>query len=335
MSDDLTAQEWWASELELEHWFDEDFPLASPRVPRLYYVVYPSAGSAPSAAQVRAGQDSTGSPAVASGNELAPTASGAYNFAVDAAGLTPATSYRVALVWGWEGNSSNVVVSSAFTTLSGGGITGTLAATETGGDTAAISGQIIVSGTLAAAESGADTAAITGDVIVAGTLAATEAGADTAAITGDVIVSGSLAATEAGVDTATITGVVVVAGSLAATEAGNDTATITGGAVAAGTLAATEAGDDVAAIEGTVSAGITGDMAAVEGDPSAVWSYVLSNGLTAEETLVQLHAYVRELYQIHGLEAGTPLVITSVSRVAGAIEQSVSEAGGTVTVERL
>lgn len=110
----------------------------------------------------------------------------------------------------------------------GGGITGTLAATESGSDAAAIAGDVIVDGTLAATEGGADTAAFAGDVIVLGALAATEAGQDTAAIAGDVLIRGSIAATETGSDTAAIAGGVAIRGLLAATESGSDTAAITG-----------------------------------------------------------------------------------------------------------
>ena len=90
--------------------------------PLLYYVIYPSAGSAPSAAQIKAGQDATGAAAVASGAEYAATVSGTETFAVAATGLTASTSYIVALVWSDGTTDSNVVVSSAFATTSGGGV---------------------------------------------------------------------------------------------------------------------------------------------------------------------------------------------------------------------
>jgi hypothetical protein len=89
--------------------------------PLLYYVIYPSTGSDPTAAQIKAGQDATSSPAVASGAEYAITVSGTETFAVAATGLTPSTSYRVALVWSDGTTDSNVVVSDPFVTSSGGG----------------------------------------------------------------------------------------------------------------------------------------------------------------------------------------------------------------------
>lgn len=114
------------------------------------------------------------------------------------------------------------------------GVIGSLAATETGADTAAFAGKVIVRGTIAATESGVDIAAFAGDVLVQGALAASETGSDAAAIVGKVIVQGALAASESGVDVAQFTGSVSTSG-------------ITG------TLAAVEAGDDVAAFAGTVS----------------------------------------------------------------------------------
>ena len=83
----------------------------------LYYVIYPSAQSAPSAAQVKAGQNSGGTAATASGTADARTTTGEQVFAA-ATGLTASTSYRAAFVWTNGTSDSNVAVSDAFTTLS-------------------------------------------------------------------------------------------------------------------------------------------------------------------------------------------------------------------------
>jgi len=124
----------------------------------------------------------------------------------------------------------------------GGGISGSLAATESGSDTFAASGQLGVIGSLAATETGPDTFAATGTVSAAaitGTLAATEIGSDTFAATGQLGVIGSLAATETGPDVFAATGTVSqIYGSLAATETGSDVfaadGTVTGDAVPQG-----------------------------------------------------------------------------------------------------
>lgn len=114
------------------------------------------------------------------------------------------------------------------TATGGGTITGSVAATETGSDTASLAGQVVISGTLAATETGADTAAIAGQVSISGSTPITETTADTAAITGQVIISGAMAATESGSDTAAIYAArPPITGSLTATESGSDTAYIT------------------------------------------------------------------------------------------------------------
>ena len=48
----------------------------------------------------------------------------------------------------------------------------------------------------------------------------------------------------------------------------------------------------------------------------------------------QMFVWVGDLARIHGLILGQPLVVTPTQRSAGAIVQSISEAGTTVTVTR-
>ena len=122
------------------------------------------------------------------------------------------------------------------------GISGSLAATESGSDTFNANGSVLVAGSLAATESGSDIFAASGTVgtpAVTGTLAATESGSDTFSATGSVLVSGTLAATESGSDTFAATGTIAqIFGSLAASESGSDTfaadGTVTGDAVPQG-----------------------------------------------------------------------------------------------------
>jgi hypothetical protein len=117
----------------------------------------------------------------------------------------------------------------SYVPAAGGAITGTLAASESGADTAAIAGAVRVAGALAAGESGADSAAVAGVVIVSGALAASETGQDTASISGGGTpgpVTGTLSASESGADTAEVAGAVLVSGSMAASETGQDTAAI-------------------------------------------------------------------------------------------------------------
>lgn len=85
----------------------------------LYYVIYQDGLSAPSAEQVIAGQDSTGSAATASGNEACRTTTGDQIFASPATGCAASTAYRIAFVASDGVTPSAVAVSAAaFTTLS-------------------------------------------------------------------------------------------------------------------------------------------------------------------------------------------------------------------------
>lgn len=94
----------------------------------LYYVIYPSAKSAPSAAQIKAGNDVDDGPAAASGSEISPTTSQTYTFASAATGLSEGTSYRIAFVWSDGSDDSNVAVSDPWSTLTNTVVTASLGA---------------------------------------------------------------------------------------------------------------------------------------------------------------------------------------------------------------
>lgn len=160
------------------------------------------------------------------------------------------------------------------------GSTGTLAATESGSDTAALVGVALVDGSLAATESGSDVAALIGVALVSGTLAATETGDDAAVIAGSVLAQGTLAATESGSDVAAIEGVTVnvATGSLAATESGSDTAEIVGVVLARGTLAANDSGEDTAAITGVALVSGTLDATEAGSDTAVIAAVALVQG---------------------------------------------------------
>lgn len=50
--------------------------------------------------------------------------------------------------------------------------------------------------------------------------------------------------------------------------------------------------------------------------------------------LRQMYNWVRDLHMIHGLQNGTPLVVSPISRVAGSISQLITDDNGTTTVSR-
>jgi hypothetical protein len=155
-------------------------------------------------------------------------------------------------------------------TSSGGGVTGTIAATEAA-DTASASGSSTITGTGAITEA-SDTASASGTSTVTGTIARTEAN-DSAAASGAVTVSGTLARTEAS-DTAAASGAATVSGTAAITEA-TDSAAASGSSTVTGTLTRTEANDN-AALSG--SSTITGTAALTEANDNAAASGTVSGG---------------------------------------------------------
>lgn len=85
----------------------------------LYAVIYASALAAPSAAQIKAGQNVNSAAAVWAGSVAAPTSSATFDWPSVATGLSPGTSYRVAFVWSDGVTDSNVAVSDPWTTQIG------------------------------------------------------------------------------------------------------------------------------------------------------------------------------------------------------------------------
>lgn len=145
-----------------------------------------------------------------------------------------------------------------FSAGGGSGVIGDLDATETGADTATLTGDVPVSGAIAAAETVADTASATGAVLATGSFAAAESGSDIAAGTGSVAWPGrvgSLSAGETGVDSFAGSSTVAISGAFAVSETGVDAFAASGAAAwpdGTGTLNATEAGADVAVASGTI-----------------------------------------------------------------------------------
>lgn len=132
-------------------------------------------------------------------------------------------------------------------------VVGSMAATETGVDTFAAEGDVIVSGYMSATESTTDTFASAGAVIDTGVMAAVETGQDVFAATGVNVNNGTMAAVETGQDVFAATGVNIDAGYMAATETGVDVFAATGTVTVTGYMAAVETGDDVLQATGTVT----------------------------------------------------------------------------------
>lgn len=158
----------------------------------------------------------------------------------------------------------------------GGGVTGTLAATDAQ-DAASVSGSASApsaSGSLSASDA-QDIASFAGALIFSGSLSATDS-PDAATFAGTAYapgISGTLAATDAP-DTAAFSGALTFSGSLAASES-PDAATLAGAFGPSGALAATEP-QDAATVAGGYASGVTGALSASE--PADIASLSGSHG---------------------------------------------------------
>jgi hypothetical protein len=66
-----------------------------------------------------------------------------------------------------------------------------------------------------------------------------------------------------------------------------------------------------------------------------VWNFVLPNGMTAANTMLQMQKLMVEMWRLQGLDVNNPLVVGLTTRVSETIEQSIHTASdGTVTVQR-
>lgn len=192
-------------------------------------------------------------------------------------------------------------------------IEGALASTEDGTDTFSASGSVIaaaISGSLDVTETGSDTFSASGLVIplgITGSLAVTETGADAFSASGNVIVEGSLAVLEVGADTFASTGTILIQGSFNSTEAVNDSFNASGVVTTntvSGALSVSETGDDSFASAGQVI--VSGSLSANESgsDTFASGGQVIVNGsLSITETSDQLGSYAVDGY----VEAGYTL----------------------------
>lgn len=190
------------------------------------------------------------------------------------------------------------------------------------------------SGTLSAATtvSPVSVLAATG---ASGTLsAATEVGPNsTAAITGG---SGTLsAATEVSpVSEAALSG---GSGTLSASTAAGGAQSELAATGGSGTLAAASSVSPISVADISGGSGTLSAATSVSGGTAGageVWGYLLPNGMTAGDCLVQVHAYLEELHRIHGLQIASPLRTTPFMRSAGDIEQTIVEDSIGVTVQR-
>jgi hypothetical protein len=220
------------------------------------------------------------------------------------AGTLTAIGAAIATITGAGTNSAAGTLTafgatSATATLTGASATasaGAVSASATVSATASLTGASSTSSAGTASATGAATAALTGATTAtnAGAVLATAGGSATAALVGASTTAspGTLTATGSATAALSGAGATASAGTITASNAQNASVTLTGASVSAtaGALAATGAaqimltGASVTASAGTVTAVGTGASAGA----AELWGYTLSNGLTAEETLVAI-----------------------------------------------
>lgn len=72
----------------------------------------------------------------------------------------------------------------------------------------------------------------------------------------------------------------------------------------------------------------------VERRTSAAFATTSGGAAAAGGLTVEQHDMLAAIAKIHGLVAGTPLVVTATSRTAGDVAQTIAESGETVTIAR-
>lgn len=263
-SESITAGSW---AIASDSWASIAYIVRSP--PALYYVVYPSAASEPSAAQVKAGQQQSGAAATAAGNETARTTTGEEVFAVAASGLTGGTSYKTSFVWSDGATNSNVHTTGAWTTDTVAALTGSAATASAG--TAGVTHTQAASGSAVTASAGTLTALAEYSAALTGASATASAGTVSPAVS--VVLAGSAVSAASGaiasVRTVTVSGSQVYAtagGVVAACSAAltGSSGTASAGSVATGISVALQ-GSAVTissgALVGSASLGVTGSAA--------------------------------------------------------------------------
>jgi hypothetical protein len=223
-------------------------------------------------------------------------------------------------------------------------VTGTAATVTAARYLSAEAGSFSVSGTAATVKAGRYLSAEAGSFAATGTASATEKDSVLSAEPGGYTVSGTAATllragsitvdpgsfSLAGTDATLTKGTGAVAYSLAC-DAGTFSVSGTAAGLSATRYMAADAGS--LSVSGTAASVLVGRYLAaspgsvVVSGVAAALSYLAGATLTPQQALL-----VYELYLLHGLELGSPLTVSSTARAAGAVTQTIAEAGVTVTV---
>lgn len=238
-----------------------------------------------------------------------------------------------------DGASASLIIGSSIGAIPGsavadGAASSIVLATHVG----ASAGDAVADGAAATIVTGAAVEATAGNAVADGATAEIVATASVPATPGNAVAAGATATVSAGLVIAASPGAAVAAGADSAVVEILAVGGIPGDAAADGQAAQIFAPNVINGAAGAaVAAGADAEIAFPTDDDAtaaAVWGYTLSNGLTAAETVVQIHTWLSELHLIHGLRAGSPLTVAQTSRTAGAVEQAIAEVGDAVTVTR-
>lgn len=238
-----------------------------------------------------------------------------------------------------DGASASLIIGSSIGAIPGsavadGAASSIVLATHVG----ASAGDAVADGAAATIVTGAAVEGTAGNAVADGATAEIVATASVPATPGNAVAAGATATVSAGLVIAASPGAAVAAGADSAVVEILAVGGIPGDAAADGQAAQIFAPNVINGAAGAaVAAGADAEIAFPTDDDvtaAAVWGYTLSNGLTAAETVVQIHTWLSELHLIHGLRAGSPLTVAQTSRTAGAVEQAIAEVGDAVTVTR-
>jgi len=188
--------------------------------------------------------------------------------------------------------------------------TGTLSAQENSIDLFQIDGELLVSGTLNSVETSTDNFTSTGNTqfAITGNISAVELATDNYLSSGDVIENGTLAATENSTDTCSTIGSVLINGLLSALEQNNDSAAISGASKVTGSLSVSEQNQDSTIFNGSILVSGDADMSETGIDSALINGTILVSGV------------------LSAIEVSTDALIASGSGVSGGI-LSASESG--------
>jgi len=208
--------------------------------------------------------------------------------------------------------------------------------------------------TITSAAGAATTSTITGSATAAAALSVAAGAATANSLAGKATSVAAITPADGTATTSTLTGSSAAASAITpAAGAATGQTLVSAGSISAASMTSasgssttsTFAASAVAASVAVAAAGVSSAQV-MAATAQAVAAITAATGVTTAATMAspagtlsnaemrELYEWVKELHRIHGLTSGVDLVVTPTSRTAGAISQTISEAGTTVTVTR-